>query len=80
MLPELVEQPDSPWPVLPPGIHWATVDDVKRAFTTNEYRKWLFKDFIKVADPLALAGCKRLYLDGSFVTGKPRPGDYAVSN
>lgn len=76
MLPELVEKPGSVWSALPRGIHWATLDEVKRAFVTNEHRKWLFEDFIKVADHLAQAGCKRLYLDGSFVTGKPRPGDY----
>ena len=27
---------------------------------------------------MAYAGCQRLYLDGSFVTGKPKPGDYDV--
>jgi len=42
MIPELVDI-GSPWKVLPPGIHDATLDEVEGRFATNEHRKRLFE-------------------------------------
>ncbi|MHC1781234.1 MAG: hypothetical protein AB9891_00495 [Anaerolineaceae bacterium] len=45
---------------------------------TNEIRSRLFEGFLKGCESLASAGCKVLYLDGSYVTEKRNPGDYDV--
>lgn len=62
--------------VLPPGIHVATISEVKEAFATDPWRLGLFGGLrIALAD-LRAAHCSRVWLDGSFVTDKKRPGDY----
>lgn len=76
MLPLFVEVPGAPYPVLPPGIHWATMDEVAARFANSPCRAWLFEGLVQAVDALTDAGCRRLYLDGSFVTAKERPGDY----
>lgn len=77
MIPALVVlDPLSAWPVLPPGVHWASLDAIESVFATNERRQWLFEGFCMVARDLASAGCLKLYLNGSFVTGKPHPKDF----
>ena len=77
VIPGLVEI-NGPWKVLPPGIHDATMDEIKQTFATNEVRTFLFEGFVRGVEALARAGCLTLYLDGSFVTEKPNPGDYDV--
>ena len=76
MIPELIKIQGCPWPILPEGIHLATLEEVQRAFATNVCRNILFSGLVRGAVNLADAGCLNLYLDGSFVTGKPNPGDY----
>lgn len=76
MIPPLVHIPGSPWAVLPPGIHPATLDEVADTFGTNPWRRELFAGLVDVAGQLRAAGCLTIYLDGSFVTNKPRPSDF----
>lgn len=76
MFPSFIEVPGAPYPVLPPGIHWATMDEVAARFATSPRRVWLFEGLVQAVDALINAGCRRLYLDGSFVTAKESPGDY----
>lgn len=76
MIPALVPLLGSPWPVLPPGAHNATLEDVAAVFATNTWRRDLFDGLVLAAGKLRLAGCPIVYLDGSYVTGKPRPGDF----
>lgn len=77
MIPQLVSLgPAVPWPVLPPGIHWASLDEVKRHFANNSARERLFGGFERVVSALRYANCQTIYLDGSFVTGKPNPSDF----
>lgn len=76
MIPPLVPIPNAPWPVLPPGLHDATLDDVAAAFATNRRRNVLYDGLVRACGLLRTAGCGLVYLDGSFVTGKPLPGDY----
>jgi hypothetical protein len=76
MIPALVALAGSPWMVLPPGIHQAGLGDVEAAFATTPWRRDLFGGLVKAAELLRKAGCPTIYLDGSFVTGKPRPGDF----
>ncbi|WP_244466984.1 DUF6932 family protein [Devosia geojensis] len=76
MIPALVPLPGSPWTVLPPGAHAASLEDVAAAFATNAWRRELFDGLVLASGKLRLAGCPAIYLDGSYVTGKPRPGDF----
>jgi hypothetical protein len=60
----------------PPGVHAATFPDVAIAFATNARRRLLYEGLLLAARALRVAGCGRLYLDGSYVTAKTVPGDY----
>jgi hypothetical protein len=66
------------WNVLPPGIHNATLEEIEERFATNEKRRKLFEGFRKSLDALRMAGCTAIFLDGSFITDKPEPGDFDV--
>jgi len=61
---------------LPPGIHWATWAEVTERFGTNDHRKQLLNGLEKAMKLLRMAGCKAVFLDGSFVTTKEWPNDY----
>ncbi len=76
MIPKLVTLGGSPWKVLPPGVHPADLDEVEAAFATNPWRRDLFNGLVNAAGRLRAAGCPTIYLDGSYVTGKPRPRDF----
>jgi hypothetical protein len=62
--------------LLPPGIHLAEWDDVYATFGTTPHRRRLLDGFRRAINALKNAGCKRVYLDGSFVTSKVSPGDF----
>lgn len=64
--------------MLPPGIHRASLVEVKHRFATNDHRSYLFGGFRRGVKALRIAGCGGIYLDGSFVTEKPEPVDYDV--
>ncbi len=76
MLPSLIKVPNVPFLLLPPGIHWATLEEVKERFVTSPQRVWLFEGLVQAVEALTQAGCRCLYLDGSFVTSKENPSDY----
>lgn len=61
---------------LPPGVHDATWDELVDAFGFNRRRAELLQGLREALESLAQAGCKRAYIDGSFVTAKERPGDF----
>lgn len=65
-----------PWAVLPPGIHTASLDEVKSRYAINTRRRTLFEGVVDAAGRLRSAGCARIYLDGSYVTSKPLPEDF----
>lgn len=75
MIPDLIEI-GAPWKVLPEGIHPATLVEVETCFGTNPHRRGLFSGLVNALKALRQAGCKTVYLDGSYVTGKPKPEDY----
>lgn len=75
-MPRFIQLPGAPWPVLPAGIHQADLLSVRNRFASNECRRDLFDGLIRASNNLVNAGCSQLYLDGSFVTKKPQPGDY----
>lgn len=76
MIPALIPLPGSPWDVLPPGVHKATLAEVKASFAHNARRRELFAGFLSAIASLRGAGCREVLLDGSYVTAKPMPGDY----
>jgi hypothetical protein len=75
MIPDLIET-GAPWKVLPEGIHPATMAEVEACFGINPHRRNLFAGLVNALKALRQAGCKKVYLDGSYVTGKPKPEDY----
>lgn len=75
MIPALIDI-GGDWNVLPPGIHNATLENIEKKFASNNHRKLLFDGLKKAVKALSLAGCKTIYLDGSFVTAKTNPGDW----
>jgi hypothetical protein len=77
MIPDFVDI-GGPWKVLSPGVHIATLKEIEGRFATSDHRKNLFLGFKKGVTALREAGCRTIFLDGSFVTEKPLPGDYDV--
>jgi len=61
---------------LPPGIHAATWKQIVTRLGFSARRKQLLKGLREALRLLKGAGCRLVYLDGSFVTGKLEPGDY----
>jgi hypothetical protein len=76
MIPTLVPVRGAPWDVLPPGVHPATLAEVATTFATNAKRRLLYDGLRLAAMALRIAGCGKLYLDGSYVTAKAVPEDY----
>lgn len=77
MIPAFIDLGDPAlWRVLPPGIHPATLLEVETRFATNAHRAKLFDGFRQAVTSLEGAGCRQVYLNGSFVTEKPYPGDF----
>jgi hypothetical protein len=61
---------------LPPGVHWTTWDEFIQQFGTTPYRQRLIQGLKSAIDVLSKAGCQIIYIDGSFVTKKEKPGDF----
>ena len=61
---------------LPPGIHWATWDEISHRFGATPWRRRLLTGLRSAVENLRLAGCRTVYLDGSFVSAKSEPGDF----
>ena len=76
MLPSHVSIAGAPWPVLPPGVHPATLAEIAQQHACNARRRQLFQGLRNASANLVQAGCISLYLDGSFVTDKPIPDDF----
>lgn len=77
MIPNFVDI-GGPWKVLPPGVHNATLEEIEARFATSDHRKYLFTGFKNGVLALRKAGCRKIFLDGSYVTEKPIPGDFDV--
>jgi hypothetical protein len=61
---------------LPPGIHGATWPELVERFGTNQRRGDILGGLLRALRALKAAGCRRAYVDGSFVTSKEVPGDF----
>ena len=62
--------------LLPPGVHWANWEELKVRFGNTPWRQRLMEGFRAAMGNLKDAGCRTVYLDGSFVTSKVHPNDY----
>ena len=62
--------------ILPPGVHWASWDEVTNRFGSNPWRQRLITGLRAALQNLKNAGCQTVYLDGSFATSKNLPNDY----
>lgn len=61
---------------LPPGVHAATWEEFEARFGTNHRRRRLLAGLRRALENLASAGCRRVFVDGSFVTDCEYPNDY----
>jgi hypothetical protein len=62
--------------LLPPGVYLATLKEIGERFgRANAVRKGLFRGLTRALQNLREAGVERVYIDGSFVTGKQLPND-----
>lgn len=68
--------------VLPPGVHECTLDEIEEAFgqfQSSDRRPRLFRDLQRyIAAVRSAAVGKYLVVNGSYVTGKPDPGDIDI--
>lgn len=71
MIPEFDENGN-----LPPGIHEASWAEFIERFGWTPHRRRLIRGLGYALESLRAAGCRRVYLDGSFVTSKDIPNDY----
>ncbi|MBV9223134.1 MAG: hypothetical protein JOY85_03850 [Acidobacteriaceae bacterium] len=63
---------------LPAGIHWLGWEEIESRFGFSERRHQLLSGLKSALKALRRAGCRRVYVNGSFVTVKREPGDYDV--
>lgn len=61
---------------LPGGIHVAEWEEIVAALGINPWRADLVAGLRRAVDALRAAGCRRVFVDGSFVTAKEHPGDF----
>lgn len=79
MIPDLIDGTGALWPILPPGIHDTTLDEISLKYATNPQRRNLFSGLEKGISNLFGSGCKQVFVNGSFITGKPSPKDYDLA-
>jgi hypothetical protein len=61
---------------LPPGVHDATWSELVARYGYNSRRLALLAGLKAALDALRVAGCRRAYVDGSFITATETPGDF----
>ena len=61
---------------LQPGIHWAEWSEFKERFGTTPKRLRMIQGLQTAMEQLKAAGCRTIYINGSFVTNKTEPGDF----
>lgn len=64
--------------ILPSGVHWSTIEEIKDKLCFSLRRTQLVVGLERAIVSLKNAGCKTIYLDGSFSTSKEIPGDIDV--
>ena len=62
--------------LLPPGIHWTDWDEFATRFGYNYRWRLLINGLREALENLKDAGCRTVYINGSFATRKKLPNDY----
>jgi hypothetical protein len=65
--------------LLPPGDHEATLIEIEGRLCWNYRRKEIYRGLEYVAGELVSHHVDKIWVDGSFVTRKERPGDVDVA-
>jgi hypothetical protein len=65
--------------LLPPGDHEATLAEIQDRFCWNYRRREFYRGLEHVAGELISHRVEKIWVDGSFVTKKERPGDVDVA-
>ena len=60
---------------LPPGDHRTTLEELRKGLGFTPRRRWLLKGLRSAVEAFWKAGIEEIYIDGSFCTEKPDPGD-----
>ncbi|HUX57372.1 MAG TPA: hypothetical protein VMV77_10385 [Bacteroidales bacterium] len=63
---------------LPPGVYKAKWSEIKKRYGFTFHRENLLFGLEEGISVLRKSWCKKIYLDGSFITTKPRPNDFDV--
>jgi hypothetical protein len=61
---------------LPPGIHSARWEELVERYGFNAHRRRQISGLKDALLALQAAGCRRVYVDGSFVSKRELPGDF----
>lgn len=61
---------------LPDGVYEIDWQELVERFGWNRHRRELLDGLAEALELLAAAGCRRVWLNGSFVTAKDEPGDF----
>lgn len=64
--------------LLPPHIHQATFEELVERLGFSRKRKEMLEDLKRALKVMRQHEIERVYIDGSFVTDKPRPSDIDV--
>ena len=60
---------------LPPGDHRATLEEIAKRLGSTPRRRWLLNGLRAAVEAFWASGIHEIYIDGSFCTEKPDPGD-----
>jgi hypothetical protein len=66
---------DSSTGALPPGDYRATLEEIATRLGFTPRRRWLLTGLRAAVEAFWAAGMEEIYIDGSFCTEKPDPGD-----
>lgn len=61
--------------LLPPGVHEATLEELREKLGFTRRRRTLIDGLERALELMSGCGVRQIYIDGSFVTDKPRPND-----
>ncbi|MEI2580353.1 DUF6932 family protein [Scytonema sp. PRP1] len=61
---------------LPPGVHFCNWEEFKERFGYTIRRAQMILGMETAMVELKAAGCRTFYINGSFVTSKPKPNDF----
>jgi len=61
---------------LPPGEHTATLNQLEHRYATTPVRRTQYEGLVRACRALTAAGATTVWVNGSYITTKPEPGDY----